>query len=74
MFWTAIWFLVNLLFVAASVTYLFLHRSYTEARRQSGDVKRVARLDRRRKLVAILSILLFAAMAASFMINMRLNG
>lgn len=74
MFWTFIWFLVNILFVVSMITYLFMQRSYTETKRQSNDSELIARLDRRRKLVGGLSIVLFLAMAASLMINMRLNG
>lgn len=74
MFWTIIWFLVNILFVVSVITYLFMHRSYTETKRQSNDSELLNRLDRRRKLVACLSIVFFLAMAVSFMINMRLNG
>ncbi|HTG71691.1 MAG TPA: hypothetical protein VL921_20700 [Candidatus Udaeobacter sp.] len=74
MFWTIIWFFVNMLFVVSIITYLFMHRSYTETKRQSGDFALIKRLNARRKLVGVLSIVLFVAMAASFMINMRLNG
>ncbi|CAM3962633.1 hypothetical protein L1N85_03430 [Paenibacillus alkaliterrae] len=74
MFWTFIWFLVNMLFVASIITYLFMHRSYTEKRRLSNDAELLNRLNRRRRLAGALSIILFIAMAASFMINMRLNG
>ncbi|RCW51240.1 hypothetical protein [Paenibacillus prosopidis] len=74
MFWTFIWFLINILFVVSMIAYLFMQRSYTETKRQSNDPELIARLDRRRKLVGGLSILFFLAMAASLMINMRLNG
>ena len=74
MFWTVIWFVVNMLFVVSMITYLFMHRSYTETKRQSTDIALINRLNNRRKLVGVLSIVLFFAMSASFMINMRLNG
>ncbi|OBZ08130.1 MULTISPECIES: hypothetical protein [Bacillales] len=74
MFWTVIWFFVNMLFVASIITYMFMHRSFTETKRQSGDMALINRLNTRRKLFGILSIVLFVAMSASFMINMRLNG
>ncbi|MCA0754545.1 hypothetical protein KP806_05740 [Paenibacillus sp. N4] len=74
MFWTLVWFLVNLLFVASAITYLFMHRAYTEKKRETDDAILLDRLNRRRKLAGALSILLFIAMAAAFMTNMRLNG
>ncbi|WP_138753382.1 hypothetical protein [Paenibacillus sinopodophylli] len=74
MTWTLIWFVVNIFFVVSVVTYMFIHRSYTEARRQSNDAALVRRLNAMRMLVGILSIVLFVAMSASFMVNMRLNG
>lgn len=74
MFWTMTWFFVNMLFVVTIITYLFLHRSYTETKRLSGDSALIKRLDARRKLVGVLSIVLFVAMSVSFVINMRLNG
>ncbi len=74
MLWTLIWFLINLVFVTAVITFLFMQRSYTEARGNGADTAHVKRLDRRRKLAGIVSIVLFVAMAASFMTNMRLNG
>ncbi|CAM4525204.1 CBS domain containing-hemolysin-like protein [Paenibacillus endophyticus] len=74
MTWTLIWFVVNLFFVVSVVAYMFMHRSYTEAKRQSNDAAIIRKLNMRRMLVGILSIVLFVAMSASFMINMRLNG
>lgn len=74
MFWTVVWFAVNSLFVISLITYLFIHRSYTEARDRSADPERVAQIIRRRKAVGLLSILLLVLMAASFLINMRING
>ncbi|MDQ8736661.1 hypothetical protein [Paenibacillus sp. LHD-38] len=74
MTWTLIWFVVNMLFVVSIITYMFMHRSYAEAKRQSNDSELLKRLNTRRLLVGILSIVLFLAMSASFMINMRLNG
>ncbi|WP_169081927.1 hypothetical protein [Paenibacillus sp. PL91] len=74
MFWTVIWFIVNMLFVTSIITFLFMQRSYSETKRQSSDAALIKRLNARRKLVGLLSIVLFIAMSASFMINMRLNG
>ncbi|MBD2869527.1 hypothetical protein [Paenibacillus arenilitoris] len=74
MFWTIAWFICNSLFVAAVIAYLFILRSYSEAKRLSADAAFVARLNGRRKLAGAIGILLFAAMVASFVINMRVNG
>ncbi|OMF34228.1 hypothetical protein BK133_12980 [Paenibacillus sp. FSL H8-0548] len=74
MTWTIIWFFVNMLFVVSVITYMFMHRSYMETRRQSSDKGLITRLNNRRKLIGVLSIVLFVAMSASFMINMKLNG
>jgi hypothetical protein len=63
-----------MLFVASIITFLFMHHSYSETKRQSNDAALIKRLNARRKLVGFLSIILFLAMSASFMINMRLNG
>ena len=49
--WTFIWFVVNMLFVVSIITYMFMHRSYTEAKRQSNDSALIKRLNARRKLV-----------------------
>jgi len=72
--WTIIWFFINMLFVVSIISYMFMHRSYSESKRLSNDSALINKLNTRRKLVGIISILLFVAMSASFMINMRLNG
>jgi len=72
--WTIIWFFINMLFVVSIISYMFMHRSYSESKRLSNDSALINKLNIRRKLVGIISILLFVAMSASFMINMRLNG
>ena len=74
MFWTAVWFVVNLIFVVCAIAFLFLHRAYTMAVEQSEGAERIARLKQRRFILGVCSIVAFVAMAASFMTNMRLNG
>lgn len=74
MTWTIIWFFINMLFVVSIISYMFMHRSYSESKRLSNDSALINKLNTRRKLVGIISILLFVAMSASFIINMRLNG
>ncbi|MCM3627318.1 hypothetical protein M3194_08070 [Paenibacillus glycanilyticus] len=74
MMWTAIWFVINMFFVASVITLLFMHRSVTEAVQDPAGAARLAAAKKRRKVVSILSLVLFLAMCASFLINMRLNG
>ncbi|SFF01404.1 hypothetical protein SAMN05216378_4739 [Paenibacillus catalpae] len=74
MMWTAIWFVVNMFFVASVITLLFMHRSVAEAAQDPAGVQRHAAAKKRRKFVSVLSLVLFLAMCASFLINMRLNG
>ncbi|GMK45503.1 hypothetical protein [Paenibacillus glycanilyticus] len=74
MMWTAIWFVINMFFVASVITLLFMHRSVTEAALDPSGGERLAAAKTRRKWVSIVSMVLFLAMCASFLINMRLNG
>ncbi|WP_168119268.1 hypothetical protein [Paenibacillus sp. HB172176] len=74
MFWTAVWLIVNILFVASVIFYLFQQRAYSEALRMGEDARRIEGLNRRRKLIAAGSTLLFLAMSASFLMNMAQNG
>ncbi|MFD0586773.1 hypothetical protein ACFQZE_02070 [Paenibacillus sp. GCM10027627] len=72
--WTVIWFIVNMMFVASAIVFLFMHRAVTEAKGQGVEAGRLSVLMRRRKVLAVVSILLFVAMSASFMANMMING
>ncbi|GLX69123.1 hypothetical protein [Paenibacillus glycanilyticus] len=74
MMWTAIWFVINMFFVASVITLLFMHRFVTEAAQNPAGGERLATAKKRRKAVSVISVLLFLAMCASFLINMRLNG
>lgn len=74
MMWTAIWFVINMFFVASVITLLFMHRSVAEAGQDPAGAERLASAKKRRKVVSVISLLLFLAMCASFLINMRLNG
>ncbi|MUT66721.1 hypothetical protein [Paenibacillus sp. NEAU-GSW1] len=71
--WTAIWFLINILFVVSIIVFLFLQRSVKE-QSAGADQDKLQRAKRGRNATAAISVLLFLAMCASFLINMRLNG
>ena len=72
--WTYIWFIVNSLFVVSIIVYMFMHRSYAEAKLRSEDAGKLQRIGGRKRLMGWLSILLFIAMIASFLVNMKVNG
>lgn len=73
--WQQIWFIINTFFVASLIAYLFVQRSYTEARRSDGhNERRVAQLNRGRITLGAASIVLFVMMSVSFLIHMRVNG
>ncbi|GMK37997.1 hypothetical protein PCCS19_10510 [Paenibacillus sp. CCS19] len=72
--WTGIWFFTNILFVTSIVAFLFAHRSVTEGRRMEVGAVRLGKSIRIRRTLGIVSIVLFAAMALSFIINMKVNG
>lgn len=72
--WSGIWFLTNMVFVISVVAFLFAHRAVTEGRRLQVAATRLSASIRLRRTIGIASIVLFVAMAASFMINMKVNG
>ncbi|MDQ6421078.1 hypothetical protein RB620_16745 [Paenibacillus sp. LHD-117] len=74
MVWTAIWFIMNMLFVASLIAFLFMHRSHAMAAQQGEGAGRILLLKRRKLIAGVVSAVFFAAMCASFLINMRLNG
>lgn len=74
MFWTAVWFIVNMLFVASIIVFLFMHRFVTQERLQGASADRIQTLTRRRTIMAVVCIITFVAMCASFIINMKVNG
>lgn len=73
MFWQAMWFAVNILFVIAIISTMFVHHAVSLAKSSgvTGKVKRVTTL---RNILAILSALLFIGMCFAFLTNMRING
>jgi len=74
MFWTGVWFVVNMFFVASVIVYLFMRRAYAMAEQQGADAARMKVLKVRCKWTGISAILLFGGMAASFVTNMAVNG
>ncbi|WP_338551866.1 hypothetical protein [Paenibacillus sp. KS-LC4] len=74
MFWTAVWFIVNMFFVASLILFLFMQRSYTLAKLEAGSSDKLRKAHNMRLTFGIISLILFVAMVASFLINMRLNG
>jgi hypothetical protein len=63
-----------MLFVAALIVCLFMHRAVTIGKLQEASVERMAALKGRRNVITVIAILLFAAMCAAFVVNMKLNG
>ncbi len=74
MFWTAVWFAVNSLFVISAIFFLFMHRAVAEAVRLGEPPGKVNKLKGWRLSAGIGSVVLFAGMCASFIINMKVNG
>ncbi|REK77370.1 hypothetical protein [Paenibacillus paeoniae] len=74
LYWTAVWFITNMLFVASIITFLFMHRFVTQSQLQGAGAERIGTLKRRRTFMAIISMVTFIAMCASFVINMKVNG
>ncbi|WP_274651784.1 hypothetical protein [Paenibacillus humicola] len=70
--WQQIWFVVNFVFVALLIVFMFAHRAVITARQQ-GDPQRLLRASRTRLAVGVLCAAAFAAMAASFLIAMRMG-
>lgn len=73
MMWQQIWFVVNMLFVALLIVFLFSHRSVTLARQEKAE-QRIRNAVRIRTILGILTVLAFIGMALSFVMNMKVNG
>lgn len=73
MFWQAVWFVVNILFVVAMITTLFVHQALSKAKLE-GEKSKVKRVTTQRNTLALLSALLFIGMCFAFLTNMRVNG
>jgi hypothetical protein len=70
---TQIWFIVNLVFVASFIAYLFVARSSREAE-SAGHAEQAQKLRIGRRLTGLLAVVTFIAAAAIFVANMAING
>jgi hypothetical protein len=70
---TAVWFVINIFFVASFIVTLFAQRTFSVALEQSNPQK-INRFRKIRNLFVVITIVLFIAMSAAFLSNMRLNG
>jgi len=70
---TQVWFLVNLVFVASFIFYLFAGRACREAE-AAGEAHRAKRLRRWRRLTGLLALLAFIATTVVLLVNMAANG
>ncbi len=69
-----IWFIVNAIFVASFIVFLFRHRVYTQAKLQGASEQQLTRLKKISNIAGGASVLLFLASAAVFITNMAING
>lgn len=68
------WFIINIFFVAALITSLFMQRAYMEGHYKQLPQEALTRLKRRRDLLRLAAIVLFVLMAGAFLADMRVNG
>ncbi|MFS0722791.1 hypothetical protein [Paenibacillus sp. 1P07SE] len=68
------WFIINIFFVAALIMMLFVQRQFAEGVHQQLPREQLVRLKRKRDLLLAVSIILFVAMAGTFLADMRFNG
>ncbi|MFC6332407.1 hypothetical protein ACFP56_07195 [Paenibacillus septentrionalis] len=71
---TALWFVINLFFVASFIITLFMHRAVTMASQHADDTRRSNKLRSIRNGLVATTIVLFIAMSAAFISNMYMNG
>lgn len=70
---TKIWFVVNLIFVASFIAFLFADRSWRLAKHEGrSDAEEQAK--GRRTILGWVSAFLFAATSAVLLLNMYVNG
>ncbi|RXZ78294.1 hypothetical protein EBB07_30030 [Paenibacillaceae bacterium] len=69
-----IWFVVNVFFVASIIILAFAHRSLTEAKMRGDQPERVRKLHGRRQFMIVAVVILFIAMAGSFLASMKIDG
>lgn len=71
---TAVWFVINIFFVASFITTFFIHRAVTMSAIDTSDAGRNKKLKRLRNSFIALTAILFAATSAAFISNMYING
>lgn len=74
MTWTLIWFLVNIVFVASFIFFLFRHRAYSQAKLQGASDEQAQQLKRWSNWSGLVSVLLFLITAIILIANMKING
>ncbi|MCR8659260.1 hypothetical protein [Paenibacillus endoradicis] len=74
MYWQAIWFGINILFVASLITTLFLHRSVSMARLTQAPESKIRQLTIIRSLLWGLTTVFFLGMSGAFIADMHYNG
>ncbi|MFD2116087.1 hypothetical protein ACFSTH_04990 [Paenibacillus yanchengensis] len=74
MFWTAVWFIVNIIFVISFILFLFRQRAFSLAKMEGAEEEKLRKLHRWSKLSGAASILLFLATTVIFLVNMKVNG
>jgi len=70
---TALWFVINIFFVASFIVTLFMHRAVASATATS-DTSRKKKLKTIRNSFIAATAILFVAMSAAFISNMYING
>jgi sterol desaturase/sphingolipid hydroxylase (fatty acid hydroxylase superfamily) len=71
---TAVWFVINIFFVASFIVTLFAQRTFSVAALEQSNPQKINRFRKIRNLFVVITIVLFIAMSAAFLSNMRLNG
>ncbi|URN94284.1 MAG: hypothetical protein NAG76_21080 [Candidatus Pristimantibacillus lignocellulolyticus] len=74
MYWQAIWFGINILFVASLITTLFLHRSVSMARLEHAPETKIRKLTMIRSMLWGLTTVFFLGMSGAFLADMYYNG
>jgi len=74
MYWQAIWFGVNIFFVASLITTLFLHRSVSMARLEQAPETKIRKLTFIRNMLWGCTTVFFLGMSGAFLADMHYNG
>lgn len=71
---TAVWFVINIFFVASFIVTLFMQRAVTMAALEQSNPQKVGKFKRIRNMLIAVTAVLFIAMSVAFLSNMRING